>query len=202
MSVDYWWFFIHLSSEEEIKILPFYQDALQKAVLSDSSKDILQQWRDNPETFIFANQKNNDFLFYNRFIWAFIVPSFQNFGEQFISEKLIPEWELNETNCFDLISVNRCSPVAALFYALKPELADRIPGFMGNMFIRQNEIKQTLKLVEEIFSETNYQTLNLQASSLIMGTDDASHILNALPKALVSADKKECSLLTLAMVPN
>ncbi len=45
MSVDYFWFFIHLSSEEETKILPIYQDALQKAVLSDSSKDILQKWR-------------------------------------------------------------------------------------------------------------------------------------------------------------
>ncbi|BAY81995.1 hypothetical protein NIES267_14730 [Calothrix parasitica NIES-267] len=201
MSVDYWWFFIHLSSEEETKILPFYQDALQKAVLSDSSTDILQQWRDNPETFIFANHKNNDFLFYNRFIWAFIVPSFQNFGEQLISEKLIPEWELNENNCFELISVNRCSPVAALFYALKPEIADRIPGLMGNMFIRQHEIKQALNLVEEIFNKIDYQTLNFQASSLIMGTHDASNILNALPKALTSANKKGCSLLTLAMVP-
>ena len=32
MSVDYLWFFIHLSSEEETKIMPLYQDALQKAV--------------------------------------------------------------------------------------------------------------------------------------------------------------------------
>ena len=72
---------------------------------------------------------------------------------------------------------------------------------MGNMFIRYNEIKQTLNLFEEIFSTTNYQTLNFQASSLIMGTDDASNVLNALPKALASADKKSCSLLTLTMLP-
>ena len=71
---------------------------------------------------------------------------------------------------------------------------------MGNMFIRQHEIKQTLNLVEEIFNTTDYQTLNFQASSLIMGTDDAFHILNALPKALASANEKGCSLLTLAMV--
>ena len=100
-----------------------------------------------------------------------------------------------------LISVNRCSPVAALFYALKPELADRIPGFMGNMFIRRNEIKQTLNLVEEIFNTTDYQTLNLRASSLIMVNHDASNILNALPKSLTSANEKGCSLLTFAMVP-
>lgn len=169
MSVDYWWLFMNLSSEEA-SILPYYQDALQKAVLSDSSKDILQQWRDNPETFIFTNQKNDDWvLFYNQFISAFIIPSFQNFGEQLISEKLISGWELNENNCFDFVSVNKCSPVAALFYALKPELADRIPGFMGNMFIRQNEIKQTLNLVEEIFNTIDYKILNFQASSLIMG---------------------------------
>ena len=197
MSVDYWWLFIHLSSAEEAYILPFYQNALQKAILSNNSKDILQQWRNNPKNFIFTN--NDWVLFYNRFISAFIVDSFQNFGEQLISEKLIPEWKLNENNCFNFISINRCSPVAALFYALKPELADRIPGFMGNMFIRQHEIKQTLNLVEEIFNTTDYQTLNFQASSLIMGTDDAFHILNALPKALASANEKGCSLLTLAM---
>ncbi|MBV6626807.1 MAG: hypothetical protein KI793_28370 [Rivularia sp. (in: Bacteria)] len=199
MSIDYWWFFIHLSDDEETKILPFYQDALQKAVLSDSSKDILQQWRDNHETFIFTN--DDWVLFYNQFISSFIVPSFQNFGEQLISEKLVPGWQLNENNYLDLISVNRCSPIAALFYALKPELADRIPGFMGNMFIRQNEIKQTLKLVEEIFSKTDYQTLNFQASSLIMGSDDASDVLNALPKALASANEKGCGLLTFATYP-
>ena len=197
MSVDYWWLFFHLSSAEEAFILPFYQNALQKAILSNNSKDILQQWRNNPKNFIFTN--NDWVLFYNRFISAFIVDSFQNFGEQLISEKLIPEWKLNENNCFNFISINRCSPVAALFYALKPELADRIPGFMGNMFIRQHEIKQTLNLVEEIFNTTDYQTLNFQASSLIMGTDDAFHILNALPKALASANEKGCSLLTLAM---
>lgn len=195
MSLDYWWFLIHLSSDEETKILPFYQDALQKAVLSDNSKDILQQWRDNSENFY----KDDFFYSYNRFISAFIVPSFQNFGEQLISRELIPEWELNENNCFDFISVNRCSPVAALFYALKPQLADIIPGFMGNMFIRQNEIKQSLNLVQEIFAITDYKTLNSKATSLIMGTDDASHVLNALPKALTSANKKDCSLLTLAM---
>lgn len=197
MSIDYWWFFINLSSEEETKILPLYQDALQKAVLSDISKDILQQWRDNLENFY----KDDLFYSYNRFTSAFIVPSFQIFGEQLISEELILGWQLDENNCVDFISVNRCSPVAALFYALKPELADKIPGFMGNMFIRQNEIKQTLNLVEEIFSTTNYQTLNSQISSLIMGTDDASDVLNALPKALASTDQKGCSLLTLTMVP-
>ena len=90
MSVDYWWFFIHLSLEEETKILPLDQDALQKVVLSDSSKGILQQWRNNPETFIFTN--NDWALFYNRFTSAFIVPSFQHFGKQLISEELIPEW--------------------------------------------------------------------------------------------------------------
>jgi len=197
MSVDYWWLFINLSSKEESSILPFYQDALQKAVLSSISRDILQKWQDNPRSFIFTN--NDWVLFYNQFISAFIIPSFQNFGNKLISEKLIPRWELNQNNCFDFISVNRCSPVAALFYALKPELADRIPGFMGNMFIRQHEITQTLNLVEEIFNTIDYQTLNFQASSLIMGTDDASHILNALPKALTSAKEKGCNLLTLAM---
>ena len=197
MSVDYWWFFIHLSSAEETDIFPFYQNALQKAVLSNISKDILQQWRDNSEDFIFIN--DDWVLFYNRFISAFIVDSFQNFGEQLISEKLIPEWKLNENNCFNFISINRCSPVAALFYALKPELADRIPGFMGNMFIRPHEIKQALNLVEEVFNKIDYQTLNFQASSLIMGTDDTFHILNALPKALASANEKDCSLLTMAM---
>ncbi|MGB6298296.1 MAG: hypothetical protein WBF90_19210 [Rivularia sp. (in: cyanobacteria)] len=197
MSIDYWWFFINLSSEEETKILPLYQDALQKAVLSDISKDILQQWRDNLENFY----KDDLFYSYNRFTSAFIVPSFQIFGEQLISEELILGWQLDENNCVDFISVNRCSPVAALFYALKPEFADKIPGFMGNMFIRQNKIKQSLNLVEEIFSTTNYQTLNSQISSLIMGTDDASDVLNALPKALASTDQKGCSLLTLTMVP-
>jgi hypothetical protein len=197
MSIDYWWFFINLSSEEETKILPLYQDALQKAVLSDISKDILQLWRDNPENFY----KDDLFYSYNRFTSAFIVPSFQIFGEQLISEELILGWQLDENNCVDFISVNRCSPVAALFYALKPELADKIPGFMGNMFIRQNEIKQTLNLVEEIFSTTNYQTLNSQISSLIMGTDDAYDVLNALPKALASTDQKGCSLLTFTMLP-
>ena len=88
MSIDYWWFFIHLSSEEENEILSFYQHALQKAILSDSSKDILQQWRNNPETFI-NYQDNNWFLSYNSFISAFIIPSFQNFGEQLLSGKLI-----------------------------------------------------------------------------------------------------------------
>jgi len=196
MSVDYWWLFIHLSSDEETKFLPLYQDALQEAVLSDNSNDILQKWRDNPENFY-----KNDFLSYNRFISAFIIPSFQDLGEKLFSETLVPEWEINENNFFNLISVNRCSPVAALFYALKPELADRIPGFMGNMFIRQNEIKQTLNLVKEIFNTTDDQILNLQACSLIMGTDDASNVLNALPKALASANEKGCSLLTLAMYP-
>ena len=116
MSVDYWWLFFHLSSAEEAFILPFYQNALQKAILSNNSKDILQQWRNNPKNFIFTN--NDWVLFYNRFISAFIVDSFQNFGEQLISEKLIPGWKLNDNNCFDFISINRCSPVAALFYAL------------------------------------------------------------------------------------
>ena len=46
MSVDYFWFFINLSSEEETKILLFYQDAFKKAILSDSSKAILQQCRE------------------------------------------------------------------------------------------------------------------------------------------------------------
>ncbi|WP_414623226.1 hypothetical protein [Calothrix sp. CCY 0018] len=69
------------------------------------------------------------------------------------------------------------------------------------MFIRKNEIKQTLNLVEEIFNATYYQTLNFKASSLIMGTDDTFNVLNALPKAITSANEKSCSLLTLAMHP-
>ncbi|MCJ8283315.1 MAG: hypothetical protein MJK14_26860 [Rivularia sp. ALOHA_DT_140] len=197
MSVDYWWFFIHLSAEEETKILPFYQDALQKAVLSDCSKDILQQWRDNPEYF----WKDDLFDSYNRFISAFIIPSFQDFGKKLISGQLITGWEINEKNCFDFISINRCSPVAALFYALKPQLADRIPGVMGNIFIRQNKIKQTFNLVQNIFNQIDYQTLNDRATNLIMETNDASNILNALPNALISTDKQNYSLLTLAMYP-
>lgn len=199
MSIDYWWFFIHLSPEEETVILPLYQDALQKAVLSNISKDILQQWRNEPDDFY--KEKNDLFVDYNNFILAFLVPSFQDFAKKIFSVDAIPGWEINEYNCFDLISVNRCSPVAALFYGLKPELADRIPGFMGNMFISKNEIKQNLNLVNEIFAATDYQSLNFRANNLIFGTNDASNILNALPNALKSADAKGCSLLTLSTYP-
>mgnify|MGYP001797147778 CR=1 FL=1 len=197
MSIDYWWFFIHLSSDEETNILPIYQNALQKAVLSDNSKDILQQWRDNPEYFISVN--NDWVLSYNAFLSAFLIPSFQDFGKKLISGELITGWEINENNCFDLISFNRYSPVAALFYALKPEFADRIPGFMGNMFIPHNEVKQTLNSVKEIFAVADYHALKLRARRLIIDINDASNVLNALPKALASANKKDCSLLTLAM---
>ncbi|MEO0684688.1 MAG: hypothetical protein AAFY76_06470 [Cyanobacteria bacterium J06649_11] len=73
---------------------------------------------------------------------------------------------------------------------------------MGNMFIRQNEIKQTFNLVQNIiFNQIDYQALNYRATNLIMETNDASNILNALPNALTSANKKGCSLLTLGMLP-
>ena len=72
---------------------------------------------------------------------------------------------------------------------------------MGNMFICNNEIKQTLNLVKEIFAAIDYQTLSSRASRLIMNNNDAYNLINVLPKALESADKKGCSLLTLAILP-
>lgn len=198
MSVDYWWFFIHLAAEEEKNIIQLYKNALNKAVVSDSSQKILQKWRNDSELF---DTDENWASSYNHFISAFIVPSFQDLGEQLLSAKAIPGWEINQNNCFDLIIVNRCSPVAALFYALKPELADKIPGFMGNMFICNNEIKQTLNLVKEIFAAIDYQSLSSRVSRLIMNSNHAYNLINVLPKALESADEKGCSLLTLAMLP-
>ncbi len=209
MSVNYYWILCYLSPEDENELRSIYQSDYQKAIQkNDKHRSILEKWHKDPDflsDYYDRNYNNN----LNEFIQAFTAPSFQDLKKEIMSNLSSPErktnFELNEANCFKVIVFTNCDPVNVLWYGLGPELADRIPGFMGNIFLSRNEIEPALKTVTEILDRLDRQKFYERMPSVYVGVasceeieTDIENILTALAIGLESAKEKKCGFLALS----
>jgi hypothetical protein len=202
MSTDYWWLLCNLNCrDEEILSSPF-ESAIQKAIPSSESEGILQKWRNDPDNFLNADDIGESILLYNRFVWAFIFESFQKLGEELISPTGKDGFKLNENNCIAFINIVRCSPGAVLWHAVGPEFAERIPGYMGNIFLPKNSVPEALDTVLSIYGSLNRSRVREKISSLIQdstGSENAEEALESLPKGLQTAKEQGHAFLALGM---
>lgn len=204
MSIDYWWILCHFSVENEAILSEKYNFALQNADLSEASRRIIKKWQTDPEGFFDPKKFDaTNIVLYNDFVSAFVVNSFQDFGKDIVSMKKENGFELNEDNCFNFIIVNRCSPGAILWYGLGPELASKLPGFMGNLFVTQDKVPQVLELIQSIFSSIDYQHVYNRALCLTPTEqcEEVEQVLSALPLGLQAAQEKGCGFLCVEMYP-
>ncbi|MEZ0228767.1 MAG: hypothetical protein ACAI25_09095 [Planctomycetota bacterium] len=87
------------------------------------------------------------------------------------------------------VGLDRVPPFSALFYALGPNRAARLPGRFGNMVIPATRLRAVRDEVSAVFTEDPTGILE-RARRVFFGTDpwgDAPKLLAVLPKALDDA---------------
>lgn len=198
MSTDYWWWLCHLSKEEEDYLFPRFTAPEQESDNLNKARILLKSQQNKTSCFEEHHLNNK----YNELVSLFIIHHYQELGESIVSPDGFGKFKLSEKNCFDFISINRCPSGAILWFSLGPDLAETLPGFMGNIFVRKNKIESTLSCVEKVFSEIDYSTLLSRAQSLIPNSSakyNADLVLKALPRGLKSAQEKGCGFMALSM---
>ncbi|PUB84043.1 MAG: hypothetical protein DBP02_10465, partial [gamma proteobacterium symbiont of Ctena orbiculata] len=69
--------------------------------------------------------------------------------------ELFQQLPLNENDVLKFISLGGTTPISVLYYALLPKVAERLPGFAGNLIVQYSDIDRVLVEVEDVLKNLN-----------------------------------------------
>lgn len=165
MSYDFWWWHCGLTEKEYNDLKPDFFYAEKSAVISEHYRATYDLCNQSPlcilPKFISYNElpiEKKDSKIYkngyiesglsNEFSLAFDVPQFQ---------KIFHKLPLKEDGVFRFISTGGITPVSVLYFTLLPYVAEKLPGFVGNMIVHYDDIDQTLDKVNNILNTLDEQ---------------------------------------------
>ena len=183
-------------------IHPLFNEALKTSYLSPESQSTLEKWHLDPQCVVHRELSKGGWntLDVNAFIWAFSLEGFLEFAIKLYAmteEGILP---LDDRNNFAFYMFSRCSPVSILYFALGPERAALLPGFMGNMLLSPKEVSQALHSVNVVFENFDIdQGVKKALQYYGSGHTSASairEILETLPIGLKLAKERQCYFLS------
>jgi hypothetical protein len=202
MSFAHWWIAISIDDDDYKVIEPHFATASEKALLSNEQRQAIEAWRRSPSCFDQDNATSDaEASLADAFIGAFNLPGFDELAEQFLAGDGRFVALLNEQRALKMAIAARHTPVSILWRALGYDSAIRLPGRMGNMILRPDQIVAVEQEMRSAFSETNPEALLPTVKRYCdHSVDDESlrEILNFLPDSLARARAFGRGLLTLA----
>ena len=161
MSFDHWWLGLMLSESECARVADAFAAAAAKAILSEPSRAALRAWRDNPIDFEAASIDRNPNLAApaNAFIWAFNLPGFAELTARFVTQDGDFSDLLTEAHVFRFETTARLTPVSIVWHALGYERATLLPGQMGNVLLRPEDVARAQERIQRAFEGTTPSAL-------------------------------------------
>jgi hypothetical protein len=202
MSFAHWWIAISIDEDDYKLIEPYFAAASEKAALSEESRQAIEAWRRDP-SHIEQDSSNSETaaLLANPFIGAFNLPGFDALAEQFLMANGRFVQFCDEARVLKMAITARYTPVSILWSALGYDRAIRLPGRMGNMILRPDQIVRAQEKTHEAYSVAKPDAL-LQAAKRYcdqsIDDDSLREIIDFLPAALACAKALRRGLLTLA----
>lgn len=201
MSFSHWWFSCLLAPVDEQRFQPLFAEAEQKAGLSPSDEEALRYWETHVERFSSTwersaslEERKQQGEWYNRFVCAFNLPGYTELAAEVTSV-------LSDDTCFRFVSISRCSPGAVLWQTIGRKRATLLPGNMGNVFLRAQEVAAALTHTEStmrglILNEAIEKGLALAGHS--NDEEQVRNVITHLPEGLHRAVESRMGFMALA----
>ena len=161
----------------------------------------LEAWRQRPTDFEQAAAISQDGAARaNAFIWAFNLSGFDQLAEQMVTQsKTFAAFAL-EDHLFRMTVCARHTPASIVWHALGHARADLLPGQMGNLLLRANQIAPALETTQQAYAGTSPQDLLDRARNFCgWSVDDGvlREVLGFLPDGLAHAQERGRGFLAL-----
>ena len=107
----------------------------------------------------------------------------------------------------EYIILGGTTPISVLYYALLPDIAERLPGFAGNMIIHNSNLENNIQQVDNVLSNLSEQAwdrarryINVCMAGKPSNQDDETieKIFTTLPKSLREAKRRGKSFASVA----
>jgi hypothetical protein len=191
VSFGHWWigYFIDQSGYE--KIAPEFAAATARAVLPEQSQRALQAWRRGPSVFeqdLEMSEQTASQI--HAYIWAFNLPGFDWLAEQLLTKGGSLNTLVDYDHVHQMIITSAHTPVSILWHALGAERASELPGQMGNLLLRADEIDEALAKVRRAYTGVSQDDLLDRARrycSWRVEDDDLQEVFGFLPNGLARA---------------
>jgi hypothetical protein len=203
MSFDHWWigFFVDNRTYEQLK--PHFVAAVEQAVLSSEAQQALLAWQHRPSDF-----EEDAFMRMpeavagaNAFIAAFNLPGFNELAHEILTQDGPYSNLATEQHLFRMAIAARHTPVSIVWHALGYERAKQLPGQMGNMLLRPDEIADAQEAIRHAYAGTSPQNL-LAAARRYCGSsvddDTLGEVIGFLPDGLSRAWQNGTGFVALA----
>ena len=206
MSVSFYWCLCALTDGEYNSLKPMFENANRNAAIPERYQYVFELCEKSPLSILpkyipydeLSSEKQNihkngyiDGKLANEFCMAFNLLTYRD-----IFQKL----PLNEHDVLDFIILSGTTPVSVLYYALLPHIAEKLPGFAGNMIIHKSKLDQTIHAVDDILRYLDEKAWDrarryingCTAGKPSKGDDDEIHkIFRALPDGLRETRRRE-----------
>ena len=123
---------------------------------------------------------------------------FQSIADRILKYK----FPLSADDCIENVMISRTLPTALLLVGIGSNRFSKLPGYLGNMLISPDEVKQvilsvsqTLSVDFEAYFERARLVLDYGTSSGEREKQDVLEVLHALPKALKIIESEDVGLL-------
>jgi hypothetical protein len=153
VSVDYWWIGFFVDEAMHARIKPHFDAARAKSTPSPEACQAIEAWRGRPcgfeETAPGPTREMAGQV--NAFLRAFNLSGFVALGKQLLARDGALADLLNEQTLFRMASTARHPPVSMVWHALGFERAKGLPGQMGNMLLRPDEVEAALEATRRAY---------------------------------------------------
>ena len=202
IAFDHWWIAAFVDDVHCDLFEAEFAKAAESAVLSAKSQAALEAWRKRPSDFE-QNAVIDDEIAARAhdFIWAFNLPGFDQLAAQFLTQRGRFSDFLAEETLFRMLTMARTTPVSILWHALGDQRASLLPGQMGNLLLRPDQIDEAAEMTRRAYAGATTETL-LDAARRYCSTNVADdvlmEVLSFLPDGLARAKERQLGFLSLA----
>lgn len=197
MGVSQYWLSIFISKNEHDLLLPEFQRAKTEIRLSENELAGHELWKSGKP----VKWQMHEGPLWNDFSCSFNLQSFEALSGELCSTNSRFNLQIEEGNAHRFIIVRRITPVSALWYALGIELAQQIPGIMGNLLVAPNDVAMNAEKVNSVFRKIRFEDLTSRVAGYLdtEATPTKVHeIATMLTDGLMQAVKRKSGILFLS----
>jgi hypothetical protein len=207
MSFDFWWCLCAISEEEYKVLKPKFDAADKQATIPEKYRETYAICMESPLLILpkyipfseLPDDKKKKEMFKNGYIEGKLSDEFSLALDIPQYRELFQQLPLNENDVLKFISLGGTTPVSVLYYALLPKVAEKMPGFAGNLIVHYDEIDGVLQEVNNVLKQLNEEAWNRARRYISVCTagrpsiqydKEIQEIFQALPESLEGTKKR------------
>jgi hypothetical protein len=207
MSVSFMWCLCAITEEEYKTLKPKFVAADEKAVIPEQYCDSYNRCTESPFSILpkfipysqLPEDKKTNEIFKDGYIENKLSNEFSSALDIPQYRELFQELPLNKEDVLKFIALGGTTPISVLYFALLPKVAEKLPGFAGNLIVHYEDIDRILQEVGEILAHINEAAwdrarryINVCTAGRPSRQDDEEikEIFFALPESLKEAKRR------------